>query len=270
MNRWILMLLTVFLGSQLVACASSARPLRAEMPAMAIQQAPVAPLNDNYFKSDKTGNLSEAELKHILEAPVFLEEDTRLGIVPVTTAYDVDEEVPLAVVPHQLSQSLEKTGLFNVTTEVSTDWPADGSVAGLRELAARYRSKYLLLYRHRFVDRSHTNGWAWTYPTIVGIFAAPASTVEIAGVMEATLFDVRSGTILFTAFERVYTEEQLNIWNNDYKRRKIKERLLKQATDKLAKTMNGKVRRLAAANPNHQNKAVAQPKSSAAQFPAAP
>ncbi len=33
----------------------------------------------------------------------------------------------------------------------------------LRELAARYRSEYLLLYRHRFVDRSYTNAWGWLY-----------------------------------------------------------------------------------------------------------
>jgi hypothetical protein len=148
---------------------------------------------------------------------------------------------------------MEKTGFFEVTTEVSTDWPADGSVAGLRELAARYRSKYLLLYRHRFVDDSRLNGWAWLYPTVIGYFAAPGRTVEVAGVMEATFFDVRTGTILFTVYERVHHEEDLNIWNNDHKRQEIKTQLLHEASDKLAKSVTGKIRRLVAARPKAES-----------------
>ena len=35
--------------------------------------------------------------------------------------------------------------IFEVATEMSTDWPADGGISGLRELAARYRAEYLLL-----------------------------------------------------------------------------------------------------------------------------
>lgn len=55
--------------------------------------------------------------------------------------------------------------LGQVVSEVTTDWPTDGSIAGLRKLAARYRGEYLLLYRHRFVDRSWTNGWALSWLT---------------------------------------------------------------------------------------------------------
>lgn len=225
------------------ACASSA-PMNPQMEPMAVAQ--TAPtLENNHFQTDRTHNLSETNLRHILESPVNLQTRTRVGVVPVTTAYETDEELPLNPTPKILSEAMEKTGVFDVTTEVSTDWPTDGSVSGLRELAARYRSPYLLLYRHRFVDRSRLNGWAWTYPTVVGIFAAPATTVEVAGVLEATLFDVRTGTILFTVFERIESEETMNIWNNGHKRRAVKTQLLEDASTQLARSMNAKIRRLA-------------------------
>ena len=253
MNRWMI----GCVAALSIATGCAAAPMRAEMPPMAIAEQAPQILDTNHFQQDRTGNLSETGLREILDAPVFLEDDTRVGIVPVTTAYDVDEELPLATVPHALSDAMEKTGFFEVTTEVSTDWPADGSVAGLRELAARYRSKYLLLYRHRFVDDSRLNAWAWTYPTIVGIFAAPAQTVEVAGVLEATLFDVRTGTILFTVYERVHDEQDLNIWNNDHKRREIKEQLLSKASGNLSASVTSKIRRLVAARPQQQPKQVA-------------
>ena len=244
-NCWMLLAL-VALGA---GCATSAPKLQASMEPMAVQEATPQVLTENHFRQDRTGNLTEDQLREILESPVFLEEDTRLGIVPVATAYEADTELPLTSVPSSLSGALEKTGFFDVTTEVSTDWPKDHSVAGLRELAARYRAKYLLLYRHRFVDETRTNGWGWTYPTIVGILATPARTYEVAGIMEATLFDPRTGTILFTAFERVHAQERLNVWHPDHKHQEIKKALLEEGTDKLAKTVTGKVRRLVAARP---------------------
>ncbi len=245
-----MMALLVAVGA---GCASSSKPLTAEMEPMAVQQQPQEVLQENHFKSDRTGNLTEDQLREILDSPVFLEEETRLGIVPVATAYEVDTEVPLTSVPSALSDAMEDTGFFDVTTEVSTDWPKARSVAGLRELAARYRAKYLLLYRHRFVDRSRVNAWGWTYPTVLGLFAAPATTYEVAGVMEATLFDPRTGTILFTAFERVHTETTQNIWHRKHKRTEIKRELLEEATTKLSDTVTHKVGRLVADNPAISN-----------------
>lgn len=246
------LLMVGLLAQVLTGCAAAPRPLRAEMRAMPVQrQQPRQQqvLRQNHFKSDRTGNLTEAQLKKILESPVFLEEDTRIGIVPVATAYEVDRDLPLATVPHTLSDALEKTGFFEVTTEVSTDWPKDRSVAGLRELAARYRAKYLMLYRHRFVHRERTNAWGWAYLTVVGALFVPSKDVEVAGVLEATLFDARTGTILFTVYERVHTERAMNLWNHEAKRREIKAQLLKRASDQLADKVTHKVRRLVAARP---------------------
>lgn len=231
-----------------VGCASAQPPLQASMEPLAVQREAV--LTENHFQQDRTGNLTEAQLDEILESPVFLEEDTRLGIVPVVTAYEADTDLPLTLVPSELSGALEKTGFFDVTTEVSTDWPKDGSVAGLRELAARYRVKYLLLYRHRFEERSRVNGWGWTYPTLVGAFVFPGITYEVAGVMEATLFDPRTGTILFTAFERVHGKRTQNVWHPERKQSEIKTALLTEGTERLSKTVTEKVRRLVAARPS--------------------
>jgi hypothetical protein len=180
---------------------------------------------------------------------VFLEPDARLGVVPVATCYEPDPDLPLAVVPHQLSQDMEDSGLFEVTTEVSTDWPTDRGISGLRELAARYRSEYLLLYRHRFVDRTYTNAWGWAYVTVLAVPFVPSQTIETAGVLEATLFDVKTGTLLFTVFERVHAESDENLWHNDRKRREMKTRLLTGAAERLSAQVVAKTRFLVAARP---------------------
>jgi hypothetical protein len=236
-------------------CASS-KQLNPQMERMAVQKTGSAEskrLEDNYFHTDKTGNLSEADLKRILESPTFLEEETRLGVVPVATAYQVDDDLPVNDVPHKLGDALEDTGFFEVATEVATDWQRDRGIAGLRELAARYRVKYLLLYRHRFVERDRTNGWGWTIPTVVGAFATPHRTVEMAGVMEATLFDVRTGTILFTTYQRVRDQDTMSIWHRKHKERQMKAELLDEATDELQKKVTEKVRRLVAARPERSS-----------------
>jgi len=154
-------------------------------------------------------------------------------------------------------RSLDAAGVFQATSEVSTDWPADASIPGLRELAARYRSGYLLLYRQRFLDETYANAWAWLYPTVIGALVAPSRTLETAGVLEATLFDVRSGTILFTLYERVHARSDETPWDDDRKLRAMKLRLLEQAGAKLAEQVVSKVRHLSALRQGSERKSVA-------------
>ncbi|MBW2700743.1 MAG: hypothetical protein JRF33_07960 [Deltaproteobacteria bacterium] len=206
-------------------------------------------LKTNHFTRDRSGSISEAHLREVLAAPVFLEKQARVGVIQVTGQYLTDHELPLVDVPDRLCQAMEDSGLFEVSTEMSADWPADRGISGLRELAARYRSEYLLLYRHRFVDRQYVNGWGWTWLTVIGIFAAPSQTLEAAGVLEATLFDVKTGTILYTVFERVHGEENENIWHHERKRRSLKDKLLDEASKKLADQVVSKTRFLVAARP---------------------
>jgi hypothetical protein len=219
-----------------------------QYPAMPAVTAPAAParLSEDHFRDDRSGSLSEEALHAILEAPVQLDESQRIGVLPVTDAYRPERGVPVAAVPADLAQALDAAGIFQAASEVTTDWPADGDVPGLRELAARYRSGYLLLYRQRFVDDDYANSWAWLYPTIVGALVAPSRTLETAGVLEATLFDVRTGTILFTVYERVRARSDETPFDDDRKLRAMKARLLEQAAGKLAARVVSKVRRLAA------------------------
>jgi len=233
-------------------CAAGSSPLKAPMlTPLALEAAPQpVVLQENHFQGDRSGRISEEDLRRVLAAPVFLEAGARIGVVQVTNRYDPDEDVPLQAVPAALSDGMEQAGLFEVSTEISTDWPSDRGISGLRELAARYRAEYLLLYRHRFVDRDWTNAWAWLYPTVVGAFFVPSQTIEVAGVMEATLFDVKTGTILYTVFERVHGRTNENVWQNDRKRRELKEELLVAAAGSLTDAVVGKARLLAAARPD--------------------
>jgi hypothetical protein len=187
-------------------CAAS----RAAMPslepyALAALPAPAQVLEQNHFSRDRMG-VGEAELRQILAAPVFLEEHARIGVLPVSTGYVPDEGVPVEAAPATLTDALEGSGLFDLASEISSEWPTTSGTAGLRELAARYRTEYVLLYRHRFADATRPNGFAAGFVTILGAFVLPGTTIESAGVLEATLFDVKTGTILFTVHERVRQE----------------------------------------------------------------
>lgn len=243
---FLLVATAVLAAAGLTGCASQA-PVRAELEPMKVQEQARKKLTQNHFDSDRSQNVSEGELRKILDSPVLLEENARVGIVPVQMRHEVDHDLPLEEVPSALGEALKGTDYFQTTTEVATDWPLDSGLAGLRELAARYRSEYLLLYRHRFVKRGRVNAWGWTWPTVVGLFATPGKTMEMAGVLEATLFDVRTGTILFTAYERVHDQRITNIWHNRHKRREMKSGMLKRAADGLSDKVAHKVRRLVVA-----------------------
>ena len=99
--------------------------------------------------------------------------------------------------------------------------------------------------RERFVDHSYTNGWGWLYPTVVGALFVPAQTLETAGVLEATLLDAASGTLLFTVNERVRTARTANLWHTDDKMRAMQASLSLAAAAHLAEQVVAEARRLA-------------------------
>jgi hypothetical protein len=243
MNRPIGVALLSIAAEAIAACAHA--PVQyPTMPAVAAT-AP-APLSEDHFRSDRVAALGEEALRAILAAPVQLDESQRVGVLPVTDSYKPARDLPVPAVPSELTRALDATGFFRAASEMTTDWPADGDIPGLRELAARYRSGYLLLYRQRFADDDYANSRAWLYPTLVGALVAPSRTLETAGVLEATLFDVRSGTILFTVYERVRARSDETPFDEDRKLRAMKTRLLEQAAGKLAEQVVAKVRRLVA------------------------
>ncbi len=232
----------------LLSCCSMLRSEAPTLPPL-VAEAPDAPtLTENHFARDHL-SVGEAQLKEILAAPVFLEEHARIGVVPVQAGYAAQEAVPLEGAPATLSTSLDASGLFDLSSEVSTDWPVTSGIAGLRELGARYRTEYLLLYRQRFNDVTHANGWAVGYPTLLGLFFLPGTTIETSGVLEATLFDVKTGTILFTLNERARAEGQAAPPGVVEKTRELHRALLDGAAKKLAERVVEKCHQLVASRP---------------------
>lgn len=251
----------VLVTALLWACGSApSAHLEATMAPMVLEPpAPPSALTTNHFKGDQSGVVDEAQIREILAAPVFLETGARIGIVPVVSKYAPDEALPVAPVTGALADALERTGLFDIACEVTTDWPTDRGISGLRELAARYRAEYLLLYRHRFVDRDYVNGWALGYFTILGAFVVPSTTQETAGVLEATLFDVKTGTLLFTVYDRVRDLQDVNVWHNERKLRDLQLALLTKAAERISDQVTAKVRRLAQARPADTTRVATAP-----------
>ena len=119
-------------GLALAGCSAHTPVREPEMSAIA-----PAALDKDHFLRDRAGGVSEEGLRAILEKPVRLDLDERLGVVQVAESYRLERKVPLVDVPAELTRSLDAAGLFRTTCEVSTDWPVDSDLAGLRELAAR-------------------------------------------------------------------------------------------------------------------------------------
>lgn len=190
---------------------ASHEPMAAQAPgAYAPSEAAVAapamppPIDRSYFAKDQTGSVGEADLQRILEAPIDLQLPARVGVVPLAQPFDPKENASIGLrgtASRHLAQSLAGSQHFSQVTDISTDLPNVGGIEGLRAIAARYRLRYLILYSERFQDDTHLNGWAWLYPTIIGMFVAPGVTVQSHGIAQADFLDVRSGTVLFSVVE---------------------------------------------------------------------
>jgi hypothetical protein len=237
----------LFLSS--MGCAAS--KAAASLEPLSFDAAPPrsAPLVENHFARDRSA-VGESELRIILSAPVFLEENSRIGVLPVATRYEVAEGIPVQPAPAELVAALEGSGLVELATEVSSEWPIERGLPGLRELAARYRTAYLLLVRHRFVDVTRANAGAAAYLTLVATLFIPGTTVETAGVLESTLFDVKTGTILFTVNERVRAEVSTTPFGVELATERQHQRLVSDGTQRLADTVLARMQRLVASRPS--------------------
>lgn len=238
--------LLTFLAVLSTGCAMS----RAATPVLKpyALTAPAEVLEMNHFSRDRMG-VGEVELRQILAAPIFLEEHARIGVLPVSTGYAPDEAVPVETAPATLTAALEGSGLFDLASEISADWPSTSGTAGLRELAARYRTEYVLLYRHRFEDATRPNGFAAGFITLIGALVLPGTTIESAGVLEATLFEVKTGTILFTVNERVRKEKMSLPPNVPVNLADMHRAMIADASKKLSQQVLLRCQRLVATRP---------------------
>ena len=133
------------------ACASSKMKM-ASAPMAAgsgpsMPQAP-PPLDRSLFDKSPQGALTEEALQKILAAPIELELPARVGVLPIMTATDwrgpgPDSRVPAGVAP--LVKKLREDAAFSLVTQTMVIPSGSLGMEALREIAARYRLRYLLL-----------------------------------------------------------------------------------------------------------------------------
>jgi rhombotail lipoprotein len=197
--------LTLAAAVLMAGCGASAP--QSVAPSAANAPAPPPVLTHSLYNKDSGGGLNEGDLQTILSTAIDLQLPARVGVVPLAEPYDPKGKVSITtrhLAARDFAAGLQGSKWYSQVSDVSTDLPNVGGIEGLRVIAARYRVRYLMLFSQRFDDATHLNGWAWTYPTVVGMFMAPGVTVESHGVVQADLLDVRTGTILFTAVEPMH------------------------------------------------------------------
>jgi hypothetical protein len=196
--------------------ASSSMPSAAQAPSLA-----QAPLERSVFAKDPNGQLSEDALQKILASPIELDLPSRVGVLPIITATDWRGPSPdFARVPagqSSLVRTLRKDAAFSLVTEMMPIPSGALGMEALREAAARYRLRYVVLYREVLAAKHHVNPWAVGYATGIGAFFLPGQSQEVYGYIEATMFDVKTGLLMFTTRRAVTAEQHENEWRTDDK-----------------------------------------------------
>jgi hypothetical protein len=237
-----------------VAACGAARANMASAP-MAAMAAPTTeapkPLDRSVFARDPNGQLSEDALQKILASPIELDLPSRVGVLPVITATDWDgpspdfEQVPAGLAG--LVHGLRKDAAFSLVTEMMPIPSGAFGMEALRESAARYRLRYVVLYREVLARQHHANPWAWGYATILGAFFLPGQQQEVYGYIEATMFDVKTGLLMFTTRRAVMASQRANEWRTDEKLEQLASTTATKFAPELATDFLIDVRRFAAA-----------------------
>lgn len=198
-----------------------------------------APIDRSLFARDPEGQLSEEKLQEILERPLELDLPARVGVMPIVSAEDWRGPGPsYDMVPAGLQVFADKLPSSEAFTLVTEMIPIPSGALGmeaLREAAARYKLRYLVLYREHVSRRQRANAWAVGYATVVGALFLPGSTLEVDGYVEASLFDVKTGLLMFTVRRRVTARQTSNVWHKDHKLGRLQRKLATRAGQELAK-----------------------------------
>lgn len=232
------------------ACAAKQAPTQAPGAADGLAPAAEAPamLEESHFSRTPQGTISEAELQKILESPLQLELPSRVGVLPIIDAADWRGPGPsyemVSPAMSQFAKSLPADDAFAQVTEMVPIPSGALGMEALREIAARYKLRYLLLYREHVDQQKRGNGWAAGYLTGVGALFLPGSTLSVEGYSEATLFDVKTGILLFTVRRRLEAEKRTNVWQRERKLGELQQRLALESADELAKDTRTALARL--------------------------
>ncbi len=230
-------LLVLALVLTVAGCAS--RPMKLASAPVAASQAmpPPVPLDRSVFARDPGGQLTEDGLQKILAAPIELDLPARVGVVPVLTATDwrgpsPDYLVPAGVAP--FVTRLRGSEPFTLVTEVMAIPSGALGMEALREVAARYQLRYVILYREVIAKQRRLNRTAWGYATGLGALFLPGQRHQVYGFVEATMFDVKTGLLLFTTRRAVNGSRNSNVWYQGHKLDQLRAALLTKFAPSLA------------------------------------
>lgn len=230
-------------------CAKGAQLASSPAAVQAGAQAPV--LDRSVFARDPNGQLSENAIQAILGSQLEIELPARVGILPVMPAADFRgpgpsyERAPRAVA--EIARHIRSPELFTLVTEMIPIPSGALGMEALREIAARYKLRYVLLYREDTRHRERLNAWAIGYATVIGTLFLPGEDLKIDGYVEASLFDVKTGLLLFTKRRRVAASRRSNVWYQGDKLDDLQARLAIKVGEDLANDVRRGVIQYAAA-----------------------
>jgi rhombotail lipoprotein len=214
--------LVAALATASAGCAANAQYASARAAAYAPNEpATPVPLDHSLFARDPQGSLTEEALQQILSSPIELDLPARVGVVPVLGTTDFHGPGPdYQTVPagtSALAQSLRGADAFTLVTEVMPIPSGSLGVEALRQVAARYALRYIVLYKEQISQDSRVNALASLYATVIGALFIPGQTLEVSGYIEASMLDVKTGLLLFTVRRAVIASRSSNLWHTDHK-----------------------------------------------------
>jgi hypothetical protein len=248
-------------AAMLAICLAVAAAACGGAPSRKMSSAPMAaageptrpappPLDRSLFARDPNGQLSEDALQKILASPIELELPARVGVMPVMTPADWRGPGPDHRVPSGMStlvDRLRRDAAFSLVTQTMVIPSGALGMEALREIAARYRLRYLILYREVLARRGSLNSWAWGYATIVGALFLPGQRQEVYGYIEASMFDVKTGLLMFTTRRAIDAAQSTNEWHKQDKLDRLAALAASKFAPELAADVLTDLRRFAAA-----------------------
>jgi hypothetical protein len=266
-------LVVVCLVAGSAGCASMKMASKAMAPGAPMAQDP-APLDRSLFARDPNGQLSEDALQRILAAPIELDLPSRVGVLPIHTATDwrgpgPDDRVPSGV-PNFVDK-LRHDAAFSLVTQTMVIPSGALGMEALREIAARYRLRYLLLYREVIAKADRLDVWAIGYATLVGALFLPGKHQEVYGYIEASMFDVKTGLLMFTTRRAISASQRTNEWHTDVKLDQLAARAVSKFSPELATDVLADLRRFAgAAEAENAHRRPGDPSAPIISMPALP
>lgn len=225
-------------GTSGCAAVAAQRPMTPAQDALSAAAPAPPPLERSLFARDPNGQLTEEALQRIIDAPVEVELPARVGVLPILPPADWHGPAPdyrgAPAGSGAFTRALTGTEPFTLVTEMMPIPSGALGMEALREIAARYRLRYLLLYREVSARRVHANGAAAGYITLLGAFFLPGQTLGAHGYLEASLFDVKTGTLLFTVRRDFAGERISNVWHQQDKLDDLVAKLVGDAVPRLA------------------------------------